>query len=38
MSPITVDLTGAQNVELRTLDGGDGNDHGDWADSKFHCA
>lgn len=38
--PITVDLTGAQNVELRTLDGGDGNgnDHGDWADSKFHCA
>jgi endo-alpha-N-acetylgalactosaminidase len=37
---INVDLTGAKAVELHTLDGGDGNgnDHGDWANAKFHCA
>ncbi|MEY9847289.1 endo-alpha-N-acetylgalactosaminidase [Streptacidiphilus sp. BW17] len=37
---ITVPLTGAQQVELQTGDGGDGigNDHADWADAQFHCS
>lgn len=34
---INVPLTGVQKVELQTSDGGDGNgnDHGDWADTQF---
>jgi hypothetical protein len=36
---INVPLSGAQQVELQTNDGGDGdgNDHGDWANAQFHC-
>ena len=37
--PVTVDVTGAQQLELRVFDGGDGNasDHGDWADAFVDC-
>ncbi|MDD7836577.1 endo-alpha-N-acetylgalactosaminidase family protein [Paenarthrobacter sp. AB444] len=38
--PLTVDVTGAQYVELMADDAGDsnGNDHADWAGAKFTCA
>ncbi len=38
--PLTVDVTGAQYVELVADDAGDsnGNDHADWADAKFTCS
>lgn len=38
--PLTVDVTGAQYVELVADDAGDsnGNDHADWADAKFSCS
>ncbi|GAA3277006.1 endo-alpha-N-acetylgalactosaminidase family protein [Paenarthrobacter aurescens] len=38
--PLTVDVTGAQYVELVANDSGDsnGNDHADWADAKFTCS
>ncbi|MEQ4564988.1 endo-alpha-N-acetylgalactosaminidase family protein [Paenarthrobacter sp. CAP02] len=38
--PLTVDVTGAQYVELVANDAGDsnGNDHADWADAKFTCS
>ncbi|MFJ5955665.1 endo-alpha-N-acetylgalactosaminidase family protein [Paenarthrobacter sp. NPDC092416] len=38
--PLTVDITGAQYVELVADDAGDsnGNDHADWADAKFTCS
>lgn len=37
--PITVDVSGVQQLQLQTNDGGNGNgnDHGDWADAMFHC-
>ena len=36
---LELDLAGAQSVELVVTDGGDGNgnDHADWADARFHC-
>ncbi len=38
--PLTVDVTGAQYVELVANDAGDsnGNDHADWADARFTCS
>lgn len=38
--PLTVDVTGAQYVELVANDSGDGNgnDHADWADARFTCS
>ena len=38
--PLTVDVTGAQYVELVADDAGDsnGNDHADWADARFTCS
>jgi endo-alpha-N-acetylgalactosaminidase len=37
--PITVNITGAQTVQLETNGvNGNGNDHGDWADAMFHCS
>ncbi|BCW44254.1 endo-alpha-N-acetylgalactosaminidase family protein [Arthrobacter sp. StoSoilB5] len=38
--PLTVDVTGAQYVDLVANDAGDsnGNDHADWADAKFTCS
>ncbi|GGJ15555.1 hypothetical protein GCM10010052_11190 [Paenarthrobacter histidinolovorans] len=38
--PLTVDVTGAQYVELVADDAGDsnGNDHSDWADARFTCS
>ncbi|MEU0374996.1 endo-alpha-N-acetylgalactosaminidase family protein [Streptomyces sp. NPDC006283] len=37
--PLTADVTGADYVELIVGDGGDGNgnDHADWGDARFHC-
>ncbi|MFF9510732.1 endo-alpha-N-acetylgalactosaminidase family protein [Streptomyces sp. NPDC014724] len=37
--PLTADVTGAKYVELVVGDGGDGNgnDHADWGDARFHC-
>lgn len=36
---LTADVTGAKYVELVAADGGDGNgnDHADWGDARFHC-
>lgn len=36
---LTADVTGAKYVELVVGDGGDGNgnDHADWGDARFHC-
>lgn len=36
---LTADTTGAKYVELVVGDGGDGNgnDHADWGDARFHC-
>ncbi len=36
---LTADLTGARYVDLIVDDGGDGNgnDHADWGDARFHC-
>lgn len=36
---LTVDVTGADHVELVVADGGDGNgnDHADWGAARFHC-
>ncbi|MFF5272890.1 endo-alpha-N-acetylgalactosaminidase family protein [Streptomyces sp. 900116325] len=36
---LTADVTGAKYVELVVADGGDGNgnDHADWGDARFHC-
>ncbi|WP_329123375.1 endo-alpha-N-acetylgalactosaminidase family protein [Streptomyces sp. NBC_01465] len=36
---LTADVTGAKYVDLVVADGGDGNgnDHADWGDAKFHC-
>ncbi|MFD0369287.1 endo-alpha-N-acetylgalactosaminidase family protein [Streptomyces sp. NPDC127114] len=36
---LTADVTGASYVELVVGDGGDGNgnDHADWGDARFHC-
>jgi beta-galactosidase len=38
--PFDVDLTGAQTMELRVTDAGDGNgnDHADWAAARLACA
>ncbi|MEV8589784.1 endo-alpha-N-acetylgalactosaminidase family protein [Streptomyces sp. NPDC051180] len=38
--PLTADVTGASYVELVVDDGGDGNgnDHADWGNARFHCA
>ncbi|MFJ3580780.1 endo-alpha-N-acetylgalactosaminidase family protein [Streptomyces sp. NPDC090127] len=37
---LTADVTGASSVELVVADGGDGNgnDHADWGNARFHCA
>ncbi len=37
--PLDVDVTGAQQLDLVTGDGGDGNglDHGDWANAQLVC-
>lgn len=37
--PVNLDLTGAQQIELRVDAGaeGNGNDHADWADATFNC-
>ncbi|WP_406863338.1 endo-alpha-N-acetylgalactosaminidase family protein [Streptomyces sp. HUAS MG47] len=37
---LTADVTGASYVELVVGDGGDGNgnDHADWGNARFHCA
>ncbi|MEE1789905.1 endo-alpha-N-acetylgalactosaminidase family protein [Streptomyces sp. BE308] len=37
--PLTADVTGARYVELVVDDGGDGNgnDHADWGNARFHC-
>ncbi|MFE2559426.1 endo-alpha-N-acetylgalactosaminidase family protein [Streptomyces sp. NPDC059352] len=37
--PLTADVTGASYVELVVDDGGDGNgnDHADWGNARFHC-
>ncbi len=36
---LTADVTGAKYVELIVQDGGDGNgnDHADWGNARFHC-
>ncbi|GGT48938.1 hypothetical protein GCM10014713_48950 [Streptomyces purpureus] len=36
---LTVDVTGARYVDLVADDGGDGNgnDHADWSNARFHC-
>lgn len=38
---LTADVTGAKYVELVVDDGGDGNgngnDHADWGNARFHC-
>ncbi|MYV59293.1 hypothetical protein GTW37_06760, partial [Streptomyces sp. SID4931] len=36
---LTADVTGAKYVELVVQDGGDGNgnDHADWGNARFHC-
>ncbi|MET9472928.1 endo-alpha-N-acetylgalactosaminidase family protein [Streptomyces sp. NPDC002922] len=36
---LTADVTGAKYVELVVADGGDGNgnDHADWGNARFHC-
>ncbi|MFI7342074.1 endo-alpha-N-acetylgalactosaminidase family protein [Streptomyces sp. NPDC050085] len=36
---LTADVTGAKYVDLIVGDGGDGNgnDHADWGDARFHC-
>lgn len=36
---LTADVTGASYVELVVADGGDGNgnDHADWGNARFHC-
>ncbi|MEV8104351.1 endo-alpha-N-acetylgalactosaminidase family protein [Streptomyces sp. NPDC088135] len=36
---LTADVTGAKYVDLVVGDGGDGNgnDHADWGDARFHC-
>ena len=38
--PITADVTGGSQLELRITDGGNGNgaDHGDWAAARLLCA
>ncbi|MER7623866.1 endo-alpha-N-acetylgalactosaminidase family protein [Streptomyces sp. NPDC126503] len=37
---LTADVTGATSVDLVAGDGGDGNgnDHADWGNARFHCA
>ena len=37
--PLSVDVTGVQQLDLVVGDGGDGNghDHGDWAGAKLQC-
>ncbi|GAA2818223.1 endo-alpha-N-acetylgalactosaminidase family protein [Streptomyces showdoensis] len=37
--PLTADVTGAAYVDLVVGDGGDGNgnDHADWGNARFHC-
>jgi beta-galactosidase GanA len=39
-TPVSVDVSGAQRVDLLIDDGGDGNelDHGDWAGAQLECA
>ena len=39
-TPVTVDVTGAQVLDLVVGDGGDGNgnDHGDWAGAQITCS
>jgi hypothetical protein len=39
-TPVSVDVGGAQRVDLLIGDGDDGNelDHGDWADARLECA
>jgi endo-alpha-N-acetylgalactosaminidase len=36
---LTADVTGASYVDLVVGDGGDGNgnDHADWGNARFHC-
>jgi beta-galactosidase GanA len=37
--PVSLDITGTQQLDLVVSDGGDGNelDHGDWADARLAC-